>query len=70
MPVLAVSYISLTAAGESDLDAGVCPACGSRRLEHLQGYYETGVTGPNGEPETHWREAVQCQDCGELLEEL
>ena len=28
-----------------------CAQCGSERLEFLQGYFETGVTGPNGEPD-------------------
>jgi hypothetical protein len=58
----------LTAVEGSDVDTGVCPACGSQHLEYLQGYYETGVTGPNGEPETRWREAVRCRDCGEIEE--
>jgi ribosomal protein S14 len=45
-----------------------CAQCGSERLEYLQGYFATGVTGPNGEPEMYWREAVRCRDCGEVEE--
>jgi len=67
MPVLATAYIALTTAGGSDLGP-VCPACGSERLEYLAGYYESGVTGPNGEQETRWQEAVRCRDCGEVEE--
>jgi hypothetical protein len=68
MPVLATAYIPLTAAGGSDVGPGVCPACGSERLEYLAGYYESGVCGPNGEAETRWQEAVRCRDCGETEE--
>ena len=46
---------------------GTCPACGCERLEYLAGYFETGVYGPNGEPEIHWQEVVRCLDCGEEL---
>jgi hypothetical protein len=64
----AFEYIAfLAAAGESELGPS-CPACGYDRLEYLQGYFETGVTGPNGEPEMYWREAVRCRNCGEIEE--
>ena len=64
----ALEYIAfLAAAGESELGPS-CPSCGSDRLEYLQGYHETGVTGPNGETEMYWREAVRCCDCGETEE--
>ena len=36
----------------------------------MQGYYSTGVCGPNGEAEMRWQEAVRCRDCGELTEEF
>ena len=45
-----------------------CPECGSERLEYLSGYFESGVCGPNGEPEMYWREAIRCRDCGEVEE--
>jgi hypothetical protein len=68
MPILATANTLLTAADEPDLDAGACPACGSNRLEFLAGYFESGATGPNGETETYWRDAVRCRDCGEVQE--
>jgi hypothetical protein len=64
MPAAVLPCVFLAAARGSD-PGPVCPACGSKRLEFLQGYYSTGVTGPNGESETHWREALRCRDCGE-----
>jgi hypothetical protein len=67
MPVLAITYTSLTATGESELGPS-CPSCGSANVEFLAGYYSTGVTGPNEEPETHWREAMRCRDCNEIEE--
>jgi hypothetical protein len=68
VPVLAAGYTLLTAAGGSDLDAGACPTCGSERLEYIAGYFESGATGPNGEPEMRWQDAVRCRDCGEVQE--
>jgi hypothetical protein len=67
MPVLATAY-TLSAAGGSDSGQGICPSCGSGRLEYIAGYYESGVTGPNAESETRWQEAVRCRDCGEVQE--
>lgn len=51
-----------------DEGPGVCAACGSDRFEYLQGYFATGVTGPNNEREMYWREAYRCRDCGETEE--
>ena len=64
MPAAAQYAVPSVTAG-SDASPGGCPACGSERLECLQGYFETGVTGPNGEAETYWSEAVHCLDCDE-----
>jgi DNA-directed RNA polymerase subunit RPC12/RpoP len=49
-------------------NARVCPSCGSKRLEYLEGYYTTGVVAPDGAPERHWLEAIRCRDCGEIQE--
>ena len=68
MPVLVQSVVLSVAAEEPDLRPGVCQACGSARLEYLRGYFATGVTGPNGEPEMYWRETLRCRDCGEIEE--
>jgi hypothetical protein len=54
--------------GGSDPGQGICPACGSERLEYIAGYFESGVCGPNGEAETRWQEAAKCLDCGEVQE--
>jgi hypothetical protein len=66
----ALACAFLTAAGGSDPDAGICPSCGAQRWEYIAGYFESGATGPNSEPEMRWQEAVRCRNCGELIEEF
>jgi hypothetical protein len=51
MPVLAIPCAIFAPDEESDAGSGACPACGSNRLEFLAGYFESGATGPNSEPE-------------------
>jgi hypothetical protein len=68
MPVLAILCCAIVPDEESDPGSGTCQACGSENLEFLAGYFASGVTGPHGEPETRWQEAVRCRDCGEVQE--
>lgn len=49
-------------------NAPVCAECGSTRLKDFCGYFETGVCGPNGEPEIYWRDGVRCLECGYVEE--
>jgi hypothetical protein len=68
MPVLAITYTSLTAAGESDLGP-VCPSCGSANVIAVQWHGGSGVVAPDGNEECRMQCGMKCLNCAAIEEE-
>jgi hypothetical protein len=51
-------------------DATACINCGSERVEWVEGYYPSGVTGPNGEQEILHESGWKCDECGAYEDHL
>jgi hypothetical protein len=68
MPVLAITYTSLAAAGGSDLGP-VCPVCGSENVVPIEWHGPTGVVAPNGGEEYQTQFGYKCLNCGAVEEE-
>jgi hypothetical protein len=46
-----------------------CSGCGSSRLRHIEGYFTTGVTHPDGGQEQRWMSGTKCEFCGGIEED-
>ena len=67
MPVLAITYTSLTAAGESDLGPA-CPSCGSPNVIAVEWHGPSGVVAPDGGLEFRSQYGLKCLACGQIEE--